>query len=66
MSGLLSSAVWETIVAALGLALIYVALWSGLSLLGHEDIRQQQTNFTSSNLRTLKAQRYPARRSKSQ
>jgi hypothetical protein len=62
MSELLS--VWQTIIAALGLALIYVALWSGLSLLGHEDIRRQQTNFTSPDLRTLKAQRYPARRSK--
>jgi hypothetical protein len=66
MSELLSSAIWETIVAALGLAMIYVALWSGLSLLGHKDIRRQQTNFTSPNPRTLKAQRYPARRSQPQ
>jgi hypothetical protein len=45
MSELLSPAVWETIVAALGLALIYVVLWSGLSLLGHEDIRRKQIKF---------------------
>jgi len=66
MIGLLSSAVGETIVAALGLAMIYVALWSGLGLLGHEDIRRHQANFTSPNLRVLKAQRYPARRSETQ
>jgi hypothetical protein len=50
MSELLSPGGLGTIVTALGLAMIYVALWSGLSLLGHEG-------------RTLKAQRYPARRS---
>jgi hypothetical protein len=53
MSELLSPGGLGTIIAALGLALIYVALWSGLSLLGEEE-------------RTLKAQRYPARRSKPQ
>jgi hypothetical protein len=58
MSELLSLPVLETIVAALGLAMIYVVLWSGLSLLGHEDIRRSQ------NLKTVRVQRYPARRSK--
>jgi len=47
MRGLLSSGVLGVILAAFAMAMVYVALWSGLDLFQRQDVRPHRRNPTN-------------------